>query len=51
MKNLLFYSCNLTYECVIDKQLQEMENDENWKECIQVNVEAEPPLNILKRIQ
>ena len=26
-----------------------MENDENWKECIQVNVKAETPLNILKK--
>ena len=49
IKNFLFSCGYLTNECVIDEQLQEMENDENWKECIQVNIEAEPPLNILKK--
>ena len=48
-EDLLLKSYDLTYECVIDEQLQEMENDKNWKECIQVNVKAEPPLNILKK--
>ena len=38
---------DLTYECVVDEQLEEMENDKNWEECVQVDVKTKAPLNVL----
>ena len=38
---------DLTYECVVDEQLEEMENDKNWEECVQVDVKTKAPLDVL----
>ena len=40
---------DFTYKSVIDKQLNEVKNDENREKCVQVHIKTETPLNILIR--
>ena len=40
---------DFTYKSVIDKQLNEVKNDENREKCVQVYIKTETPLNILIR--
>ena len=35
---------------MIDEQLDEMQDDQNWEKSIQMNIETEPPLHVLKKI-
>ena len=41
---------DFTYKSVIDKQLNEVKNDENRKKCVQVHIKTEAPLNILNNL-
>ena len=40
---------DITYKSVVDKQLNEVKNDENREKCVQVHIKTEAPLNILIR--